>query len=651
VRSPIACRSTDEPYDVCLVSAHPDLRPLSVEELRALDARYSPIPIFADWPGEPPRVDLWERLCRELAALREIPAAAAALGAAVTTVLRTAAFEAGAIERLYETDRGLTFTVATQAAAWESEVAARSPDALELFEAQLAAYELVLDVATQYRPVTEVWIRELHELLTGPQETHTVVTPVGVQERPLPKGVYKQDPNHVRFADGAVHTYAPVDETPAEMGRLAAELRSEAFAEAHPLLQTSYAHYCLVAIHPFADGNGRVARAVASTHLYRAASIPLLVLSDQRLEYFRALELADARDSEPFVAFVGEEARSAISMIIDALKSAIAPNPENAVSALKRLLVAQGGLTHQELGAIASQLLGILASTINQRVQELGLPPGVSGAGFQGSGPQPTLHRPGFRPIPPQIGGAMAINRAGLTLNSAAPAAASVQASTEVLVSASGDDAETFLLAVDDAPDDDIVFGLRDVYPELTVAATYRLESFVNRLLGTALDELVEKANSSLGHSDYQLANYEARIQRGDLAMSIDRNTVLAYLVTSGEVARLGVLAQEIGFTLTPPDEPSLRTLVLASRQEGIGEIDDLDRFLVSADPWMGTALVTVWNARPTDGWTAPLPFIVATIVWIGGASDSKGIREVGGDNFFVDAVENARRRINDRSS
>jgi hypothetical protein len=197
----------------------------------------------------------------------------------------------------------------------------------------------------------------------------------------------------------------------------------------------------------------------------------------------------------------------------------------------------------------------------------------------------------------------------------------------------------------------DIIFGLRDVYPELTVAASYRLDSFVNRLLGTALDELVEKANSSLGHSDYQLANYEARIRRGDLAMPVDRNTVLAYVLTSSHVARLGVLAQEIGFTLTPPDESSLRTLVVASVQEGIAEIGDLERFLASTEPWIRSALVTVWNARPTDGWTAPLPFIVATIIWIGGASDNERIREVGGDNFFVDAVERARRAINDRSS
>ncbi len=330
---------------------------------------------------------------------------ASALGDAVTTVLRTAAFETGAIERLYETDRGVTFSVATQAAAWQSEVTARSADALKLFEARLAAYELVLDVATQDRPVPEVWIRQLHELLTRPQETYTVVTPVGVQERPLPKGEYKRDPNHVRLSNGGVHSYAPVDETASEMGRLVEELRSETFVQAHAFLQASYAHYCLVAIHAFADGNGRVARALASAYLYRAASIPLLVLADQRPEYFHVLEQADAGDRAPFVAFVGEEARSAISMIIDSLKSAIAPRPETSVTALKSLLMAQAGLTHQELGAVGSQLVGTIAAAIHDRLQQLDLPPGVSGSGTQGSSSQPGAQRAGFRPMPRQTGG------------------------------------------------------------------------------------------------------------------------------------------------------------------------------------------------------------------------------------------------------
>jgi len=101
------------------------------------------------------------------------------------------------------------------------------------------------------------------------------MTTVGPQEQALPKRQYKIMPNHVRTRKGADHSYAPVDVTPAEMARLVAELRSDAFLTAHPVLQAAYAHYGLVAIHPFADGNGRVARARRLLSLIGRSRCPL----------------------------------------------------------------------------------------------------------------------------------------------------------------------------------------------------------------------------------------------------------------------------------------------------------------------------------------------------------------------------------------
>jgi Fic family protein len=46
------------------------------------------------------------------------------------------------------------------------------------------------------------------------------------------------------------------------MERFVREISSPEFAAAHPIIQAAFAHYVLVAIHPFADGNGRVARAL-----------------------------------------------------------------------------------------------------------------------------------------------------------------------------------------------------------------------------------------------------------------------------------------------------------------------------------------------------------------------------------------------------
>ncbi len=58
-------------------------------------------------------------------------------------------------------------------------------------------------------------------------------------------------------------------------------------------------HVALTAIHPFTDGNGRVARAVASAVLQQAIGLPLLIYADQRERYIRSLEAADNGNVRP----------------------------------------------------------------------------------------------------------------------------------------------------------------------------------------------------------------------------------------------------------------------------------------------------------------------------------------------------------------
>ncbi len=471
---------------------------LTAEQLAAIDATYAPIPAFENWPAGVPDAELWECQRVELKVLKD-RATPDVLGGAVTTAMRAAAWDTGALEGLYKTDRGLTMTVATQAAAWEQEVSSRVPDARAFFEAQLQAYELVMDVVTTERPVHEVWIRHLHEVLTAPQQTYTVQTAVGSQERALPRGRYKSDPNHVKLGDGSIHAYAPVNATGPEMARLVAELNSDDFASAHPVRQASYTHYCLAAIHPFADGNGRVARAVASTYLYRAASIPLLVLADQRDQYLASLEVADRGDRARFVQFVADAVRSATGMVIEGLRTALAPKPDKALAELRTILTAQGGLTHDELDAVGVRVTAEISETFDTVLSEFELPPGVT------SGPAGW----GLRNVPDGYRSVHEVNARGVMFTSTPPAQAKRGVGVQVVVSTSDDVAETFLLlersgGPEHAPQT-LALGLREVFPELTVAAQYRIRAFVERLLGTTLDLFADEARKSLGKSGYSV--------------------------------------------------------------------------------------------------------------------------------------------------
>ena len=146
-------------------------------------------------------------------------------------------------------------SVAVETATWEAKFGANTEYVRSLFEAQLAAYDYVLSLATGAQPISEAAVRALHEKVCAAQTTYKVLTPAGWQDQELPNGKYKTHPNSVDTLSGEPHLYASVADTPPEMARLISELSSDAFKSAHPASQAAYAHYGLVSIHPFADGN------------------------------------------------------------------------------------------------------------------------------------------------------------------------------------------------------------------------------------------------------------------------------------------------------------------------------------------------------------------------------------------------------------
>lgn len=83
------------------------------------------------------------------------------------------------------------------------------------------------------------------------------------------------------------------DEVPGSIERLLLEVR-EALAERRDALGSlsiaAYLHAALVDIHPFADGNGRVARQLTNMVLLSEGLPPVLVPKEDRMAYFGALD-------------------------------------------------------------------------------------------------------------------------------------------------------------------------------------------------------------------------------------------------------------------------------------------------------------------------------------------------------------------------
>lgn len=72
-------------------------------------------------------------------------------------------------------------------------------------------------------------------------------------------------------------------------------------SDVHPVVKAAWLHHRFVQIHPFADGNGRVARALTLLTLEKHHYAPLVIDRFHRTDYFDALDKANGGDLSPLV--------------------------------------------------------------------------------------------------------------------------------------------------------------------------------------------------------------------------------------------------------------------------------------------------------------------------------------------------------------
>lgn len=147
---------------------------------------------------------------------------------------------------------------------------------------------------------------------TAHQDHSDAVTESGDLVRvTLLKGEYKTLPNNPRRPDGEMHVYCPPELTKEEMENLVRMYR-EAEPTYSPEVRSAWLHHRFTQIHPFQDGNGRVARALSSLVFLREGLFPLVVRESDRTEYIGALETADAGDLSPLISFFARRQRDSI---------------------------------------------------------------------------------------------------------------------------------------------------------------------------------------------------------------------------------------------------------------------------------------------------------------------------------------------------
>ena len=107
-------------------------------------------------------------------------------------------------------------------------------------------------------------------------------------------GQYKTRPNSVITRYGDRFEYASPEETPGMMGDLVDWYNTvEQEGRLSPVELAALFHYRYIRIHPFEDGNGRIARLMVNYILTRHGYPMIVVRSRRKNEYLEALHQAD----------------------------------------------------------------------------------------------------------------------------------------------------------------------------------------------------------------------------------------------------------------------------------------------------------------------------------------------------------------------
>ncbi|MGM0578790.1 MAG: Fic family protein [Myxococcota bacterium] len=297
-------------------------------------------------------------------------------------IRREFAVETGMLERLYDLDRGTTTLLIEE--GFQADLISRDStdtDPLRLvgiLRDQQEGIEIVYDWVAGRRPLTTSGIKELHRIITRNQETVTGQDSLGrVVETPLRRGEWKIRPNNPTRGDGGLHEYCPPLHVASEMERLVDLFNS--YEDVHPVILAAWLHHRFTQIHPFQDGNGRVARSLMSFVLLRGELVPLVIDRDQRSEYIDFLERADAGDLRPLTEFFVDRLLDRMTRLLGKLSQAPTPHARASAAAFAlQLAEAQKETTRRELpkhpGAWWAAMMNELAQRLTDLVADVSAP-------------------------------------------------------------------------------------------------------------------------------------------------------------------------------------------------------------------------------------------------------------------------------------
>jgi len=217
---------------------------------------------------------------------------------------RKQAIDTGIIERMYDLKRGITETFVregfTDSYLQHGDTDIDPSLLMDYLRDNFNAIDWVFDFVKEDRLLSVCYIKELHSLITQHQDSTEGIDQFGNHTKlPLLKGQFKKLPNNP-MRDGIIYGYCPPEQVDSEMDNLV-RIYNDELKDKHVLVKAAFLHHAFTQIHPFQDGNGRIARLLASLVLIKAGLFPLSIDRDDRDKYIDALESADKQIYQPLI--------------------------------------------------------------------------------------------------------------------------------------------------------------------------------------------------------------------------------------------------------------------------------------------------------------------------------------------------------------
>ena len=290
------------------------------------------------------------------------------------------AIETGIIENLYSIDRGIT-QLLIEKGIEASLIPFGATDKpaeriVPILRDQQEVLEGLFDFVAQHRDLSTSYIKELHQALTRHQDTVQAVNGLGrFIEVKLLRGEWKRQPNNPTRPNGEVHEYCPPEHVAAEMDGLIDMHKRHNSEGVPPDVEAAWLHHRFTQIHPFQDGNGRIARALASLVFLRAGWFPLVIHRDDREAYISALETADSGDLSALLLLFSRVEKRAFNNALSLSESVLLEHDPvgQIISAATDRLGARRRERVKQIQATAFELAGQLEIVAEEKLRTVGL--------------------------------------------------------------------------------------------------------------------------------------------------------------------------------------------------------------------------------------------------------------------------------------